>query len=316
MKQYISVDVGGTNIRAALFDENLNLISHNKILTLAHEGFEPVMGRIKDLIRSVYPAKREAVAGIGICVPGPVDPDTGFLFEAANLPGWRDIPVSQILKESFGVPVHTGNDANMAALAELHHGAAKGCRHVVFLTISTGIGGGIINDGKLLTGRKGMAGEVGHGHLIVDGEPQEWEHLAAGPGMIKRLRLRLEKGDASIIREWVKDDLDKIDGKMINDAAQQGDALAKDVIQQTARLIGIGVNNLVLTFSPEIVVIGGGVSNLGEDFFEQIRAVVKQYGVKAFVDGLRIVPAMLEDNAGLVGAAALAREGTASSSTA
>jgi glucokinase len=310
MKQYISVDLGGTNIRAALFDEQLNLITRSETHTLAHEGFEPVMGRIKAMIQAVFPAAREAVAGIGICVPGPVDPETGFLFDAANLPGWLNIPVSQILRDTFGIPVFTGNDANLAALAEYHHGAARGCRHVVFLTISTGIGGGIINDGKLLTGRKGMAGEVGHTHLVVDGEPQEWEHLAAGPGMIRRLCQRLEKGEASVIREWVQGDLNRIDGKMINDAAQQDDALAKDVIQQTTRLIGIGVNNLVLTFSPDIVVIGGGLTNLGDDFFEQIRAVVKQYGVSAFVEGLRVVPAVLQDNAGLIGAAALAREGT------
>ncbi len=309
MKQIISVDLGGTRIRAARFDRELNLLARQEIPTQAEQGFPAVLERIKNLIDTVMPLDRSEVTGIGICVPGQLNPVTGIIYSAGNLPECENIPIVSLLQASFHVSVYVGNDANMAALAEAAQGAARGYQNIIYLTISTGIGSGIITDGKLLLGQDGIGAEIGFMLMFTGNQPHTIQDRAAGPGIAREARGRIERGTTSQMSEWVQGDLTRIDSHMIGEAAKHGDVLARDVIQWAGCIIGLGVTNLVHLFNPQIIVIGGGVSNFGEFLFTPIRETIQQYSIPAYWENLKIAPAQLGDNAGLVGAAALVLEG-------
>jgi glucokinase len=305
-KVIIALDLGGTRIRVARLDERLNILMRQETLTLAEQGFEPVMGRLQDLIQQALPQDGAPVTGIGVAVPGPVNPATGLLFSAENLPGWDNVPVVNILQERFGLPVFLGNDANVAALAETVLGAARGCQNVIYLTISTGIGGGIVADGKLLLGHEGLAAEAGWMFLVIDnGQPVILQDRASGLAMGQQARERLARGEPSLMRTLVNGQLDRVDGKIVGLAAQHSDALALDIVHGAARLIGVGVASLVHLFSPEMIVIGGGVSALDELLFAPVRQTVKAIVMPPYWDHLRIEPAALGEDVGLIGAAAL-----------
>ncbi|MBC8100868.1 MAG: ROK family protein, partial [Armatimonadetes bacterium] len=182
----ISVDLGGTRIRAARLDHTLKILERQETPTLAHLGKDATLARIQALIRTVLPTDGSTVVGIGISAPGPLNPTTGVVVAPPNLDGWHNVPLGEVLHTAFHVPVYVGNDANLAVLAEYTHGAARGSglRHVIYITHSTGIGSGIICDGRLLLGRDGLAAEVGHIPLVLDGgRVSTLEQEAAGPDM-------------------------------------------------------------------------------------------------------------------------------------
>lgn len=303
----IAVDLGGTKIRAARLDNRLNIIERHQMLTLAHEGLAPTLDRIKHIIRQVLPTDGTPITGIGISAPGPLNPLTGVVVAPPNLEGWHNVPLSDILNEAFGVPVYVGNDANVAALAEALLGAARGFRHVIYVTVSTGIGSGIIVDGRLLLGEEGLAAEAGHIIMITEGERvSSLEKEAAGPALARQTRERIAAGEASIIQQWVKGDLSKIDAVMVGQAAQQGDALAVSVVQRGGRMVGLGIVSLLHLFNPEVVVVGGGVANMGDMLFEPLRSAVQMHCIdEAYWRHLKIVPATLGDNVSIIGAASL-----------
>lgn len=302
----IGVDLGGTQIRAAQLDHKLHILAREETLTLADQGFEPTLERIKNLIRTVWPQERTRVAGIGVSAPGPLNLATGVVVAPPNLHGWHNVPLRDILQEAFGVTVYVGNDANVAALAETARGAAHGFRHVIYITVSTGIGGGIITDGRLLLGKDGLAAEVGHMVMVVDGQVTTLEKEAAGPALARQARARLERGELSLIRELVKGDFSQISGKTVGRAAEAGDALALEVVRRGGRMVGLGIATLLHLFNPEIVVIGGGVSKLGELLFAPMREAYQQYTIDtAYWSDLRIERSVLGDDVSIVGAAAL-----------
>ena len=306
MTQYIiGVDLGGTRLRAARFDRDLNLLVRDEVLTLAAEGPPATIERMKALIRSVLPSEAE-VAGIGISAPGPSNPFTGIVVAPPNLPGWHNVPIVQILRETFNLPVYLGNDANVAALAEVVRGAGQGTSDAIFITVSTGIGGGIIINGRMLLGSTGLGAEVGHIVMIVDGQPSTLEKEAAGPALARRARSLIESGRSSQIVNMVDGDLSKITGATVGTAAQNGDALALEVVQRAGRILGMGMTSLLHIFNPEILIFGGGVSQLGELLFAPMRAAIETYAIdRSYWTELRIVPAGLGENVSLVGAAAL-----------
>ena len=166
--EIIAVDLGGTQIRTARYDLDLNLLQRENTLTQAKLGVQPTIARMKAYIRKVLLASAGDVAGIGISSPGPLNPFTGVIVAPPNLHGWLDVPLRDIMEAEFNLPVYIGNDANVAALAEASKGAAQGCRHVTYITVSTGIGAGIICDGKLLLGREGLAAEFGHIPIVLE----------------------------------------------------------------------------------------------------------------------------------------------------
>ena len=306
-KQIIAVDLGGTQIRTARYDLNLNLLQRENTLTLAASGVQPTIERMKAYIRRVMPAANDDVAGIGISSPGPLNPFSGVIVAPPNLPGWLDVPLREIISAEFNLPVYIGNDANVAALAEASKGAAQGCRHMTYITVSTGIGAGIICDGRLLLGREGLAAEFGHIPIIVDdGRVSSVELEASGPAIARQVQGALAAGARSQVSDLVNGDLNRIDAKAVGMAAAVGDQLALEAIAYSGRIIGLGIVSILHLFNPEVIVVGGGVTKTGDLLFAPMRHAVHQYVMdSAYTQNLSIKPSALGDDVALVGAAAL-----------
>lgn len=308
MSVVISVDMGGTRIRSARLDEHLNILERKATYTQAEQGLEASLNRIKHMIREVMPTDGEPVMGIGISAPGPLNPATGVVVAPPNLPGWHNVPLGDILYEEFGVPVYVGNDANVAALAEYLRGAAQGdYRHIIYLTHSTGVGSGIIADGRLLLGRGGLAAEAGHLPILLEGDRVSTvEEECAGPDMANQARNRLLAGEPSMIADLVDGDLSKITGSTVGQAAQNGDPMALSIVRRSGMVLGLCVVSLLHLFNPEIIVIGGGVSNLGDLIFDPLRETVKKYiRDEEYIRDVPILHAALGDDVSIIGAAAL-----------
>lgn len=313
---FIAVDIGGTQIRAALCDSEGAIHRRVADLTASHEGSDAVMARIERAIRRVWPADDQVLA-IGVVAPGPLDPWSGVIFEAPNIPCWENYPLRDIIRQRLGVPtVVVGNDANAAALAEQRFGAGQGKANLIYITVSTGIGGGVIVGGKLLLGAHGLAGEIGHIKIEPNGPPCGCgdrgclESLASGTAIARQARQRCRAGESvestGRILELAHGDLAAISAKIVNQAAQQGDPLAVDVFRRAGTYLGIGLVNLLHLFDPDIIVIGGSVSKAGDLLFEPARAVVRQRCMTdRYWRDTPIVPAALGDDVGLLGALAL-----------
>lgn len=302
----IGVDLGGTRVRAARLDQQLNILAREETLTRDEDGLEATLDRIKDLIRRVLPQDGAAVSGIGISAPGPLNPITGVVVAPPNLKGWHNVPLGSILREAFGVPVYVGNDANVAGLAETILGAARGYRHVIFITLSTGIGSGIIVDGRMLLGEIGLAAEAGHMTLVVGERVSTLEKECAGPALARKARARIEAGETSAMTELCGGSLDNLDGKVIGKAAAAGDGLALDIAREAGYLVGLGMVTLLHLFNPEILLFGGGVSQLGELLFTPMREAIRQHAIdRAYWENLKITPVALGENVSVIGAAAL-----------
>lgn len=302
----IGVDLGGTQMRVARFDAQLNIQERLAQPTKAREGRDRVISRLLDLIARVVPDDPAALEGIGVSVPGPINPHEGTVVKPPNLPGWHNVPIRQIIQERFGCPTYLGNDANVAALAEATQGAARGYRYVLYLTVSTGIGSGILDDGRLLVGAEGLGAEAGHMLMVVDGEVKDIEAVASGTAIARQAVERLRTGEVSLIRDLVNGDLDAVSARIVAQAAAQGDRLATSLIERAGFMAGLAVVSLLHVFNPQIVVVGGGVSNAGELLFAPLRRAVAEYVLDpAYCRGVPIVPASLGDNVALIGAAAL-----------
>jgi glucokinase len=315
---YIGVDLGGTSVRAAQFtDYSHHPERKTKQPTQAANGYAAVIDRLEQAIHEVAPDDLSQVAGIGIAVPGPLDPYKGIIISAPNLPGWENLPLRKMMEERLGRPVYLGNDANLAALGEWKFGAGLGHNDVLYLTISTGIGGGVISGGKMLVGAHGLAAELGHvliapdGPLCGCGQRGHLEALGSGTALGRSAQAKLLAGQAqhSKIREMVEGDLLKVTGVIVGEAAQTGDEFACAIIAEAGKFIGLGIANLLHTFNPSVVILGGGVSLLGNILFEPVRAAVRQFAMsEAYWRDCPIVPAQLGDDSGLIGAAVLVME--------
>lgn len=302
----IGLDLGGTRVRAARLSHDLKILQRHETLTEDERGLDATLDLIKAMIREVLPQDGTPIAGIGVSAPGPLNPNTGVIVAPPNLKGWHNIPLGDILRQEFGVPVYVGNDANVAGLAETVRGAALGFRHVIFITISTGIGSGMICDGKMLLGKDGLAAETGHVIILAGDQPSTLEKEAAGPALARKARARIEKGEKSLIYDVVMGDLDHISGATVGHAAQQGDALALDIVRYAGRIVGLGMVSLLHLFNPQILVFGGGVSALGDLLFDPMREAIRTYCIdSAYWSDLRIEPAALGENVSLIGAASL-----------
>lgn len=304
----IAVDLGGTRVRAARLSPDLNILTRQETLTEDERGLDATLDRIKEMVRGVWPKDDETrVQGIGISAPGPLNPLTGVVVAPPNLKGWHNVPLGDMLRAEFGVPVYVGNDANVAGLAESVLGAARGYRNVIFLTISTGIGSGMICDGKMLLGTVGLGAEAGHIIMVVNGEVSTLEKEAAGPALARKAVARIQNGEKSKIKDMVDADWALVTGATVGNAAMQGDALALDVVKTAGRMLGLGIVSLLHLFNPEIVVLGGGVSiNLRELLFDPMREAIREHCIdRSYWESLRIEPAALGENVSLIGSGAL-----------
>lgn len=313
----VGVDLGGTNIVAgAMPEDGSREIAMRSQPTLAELGADVVAARIIQIIEDVITvtmaetgAARSDFVGVGIGAPGPLDREKGLVIVAPNL-GWRNFPLRDLIADGVGLPATLDNDANCATLGEWWCGAAKGGRNVVGLTIGTGIGGGLILDGRLYHGASDVAGELGHttidstGRRCKCGNYGCLEAYASGPNIAERAREAIASDETSLLRDLVGGDLELITAQTVYDAANRGDEIAREVVRDTAKFLGIGVANLLNIFNPDVVVIAGGVTQAGDALFEPMRAEVRRRAFKPAVDACRIVAATLPGTAGVVGAVA------------
>lgn len=309
-EQVIAVDLGGTNIRAALCDYSGQILKRVKQPTVAHEGPDAVIGRIIESIRAVMPTE-SCVKAVAVASPGPLNPYTGVVMYAPNLPGWLNVPLRNILRQQLELPAEIGNDANLAALGEQRWGAARSMANMVYITLSTGIGAGVILNNQLVLGLNGLATEVGHIVMDMDadwthaGVPGSFEGLASGTAIGRLAQQKLLGGRTSRMLELAGGDISLVTAKEVSEAAQADDPLALEIVAYAARVIGLGFVNVFHLFDPSIIVVGGSVSLMGDMLFDPIRQTVQQYVMPPYRDR-PIVRAQLGDDSGLMGAAALA----------
>lgn len=312
-RSVLALDLGGTKIIAAAVLSTGEIISRKYSLTLADEGPRPVINRLSSAVAETMAQaklKTPGIAGIGIAAAGIIDTNEGIVTTSPNLPGWRDVPLRDIIAERLGLTTYLINDASAAALGEHRFGAGKGVDNLIYLTVSTGIGGGIIIDGELYLGADGCAGEIGH--MIIETHGPQCncgkfgclEALASGSAMTKESVRRLNQGEKSYIIELVDGRLEDITAETVSLAARKGDSLACDIVARAANYLGIGLANLVNIFNPELIVIGGGVSKMGNMLLAPTRKAVRELAFKLPARTARIVRARLGSNAGIIGAAA------------
>ena len=311
----LGIDLGGSKILTAVVDSQGKMLSRDHSVTPAQEGHEAV---INSILKSAYHALGQAniaisaLTAVGIGVAGISNPETGILFTSPNLPGWRNIPLRDIMQEKLGKRAFVINDANSAALGELYFGAARGARNFIYITISTGIGGGIVIDGKIYGGAIGTAGEVGHMTIDDDGPVCNcgnrgcWETLASGTALARGARQRIKEGIRTSILENADGELERVTAQIIHKAAERGDSLAKELIARTGYYIGIGLANLINIFNPELIVIGGGLSNIGDMLLDPAFEVAGERAYKEAFRAVRFAYAELGRNSGVIGAAAFA----------
>ena len=319
----VGIDLGGTNIAAgAMPVDGTREIAMRMVPTHAEGGAGSVVERIAALVEEVIAqtcaetgAIRSDFLGVGIGSPGPLDRARGVVIVTPNL-GWRDFPLRDEVSKLVNLPATLDNDANCATLGEWWIGAAKGGRNVVGLTIGTGIGGGLILDGKLYHGASDAAGEIGHttidstGRRCKCGNYGCLEAYTSGPAIAERAREVLEGDEDSLLPQMVDGDLTKITAQTVYEASKRGDRVALDVVRDTAHFLGVGISNLLNIFNPDTFVIAGGVTQAGDLLFDPLRAEVRRRAFKPAVDACRIVPGALPLSAGVVGAVATFRAQT------
>ncbi len=309
----VAIDLGGTKIMAAVVAPGGKIISHHYCSTLADRGPEKVINRLLSAVQRVISQSAAEVnefGGISIAAAGAMDIKKGIITASPNLPGWRNVPLRDILGNEFGITTYLINDASAAALGEYYLGVGRGMSNLVYLTVSTGVGGGIIIDGRLYIGANGSAGEIGHMTIAADGPQCSCgnygclEVLASGTAVAKEAVRRVELGEKSSLIEIANGKIKSITAETVSLAAKQGDYLAGEIVNDAAYYLGIGIANVINIFNPEMVIIGGGMSKMGDMLLKPARRVAKQRAFQLPARTARIVRARLGGNAGIVGAAA------------
>ena len=315
----VGVDIGGTKVAAGLVDRNGEIKTQIRTPMMARgegsEGLAAVVAAI-DLLLDHDVKARPLVRGIGICAPGPLDPATGVVINPPNVPCWRNFPLAAEIEKVYQVPVKVENDANAAALAEAYWGAGRGYRHIFYAGIGTGIGTGIVCDGRIYNGRTGAAAEGGHmsidyhGPLCGCGKPGCIEILAAGPAIARRARAKLasEKTSASTILALAKGNVEAVTSEMVGHAYAGGDQLAKQILQETVKLLSLWLSNIVDLLEPDVIIVGGGVAAMLSPFFGDISDRLAEYCIISRCREIPLLKAHYGADAGIAGGAALCSE--------
>jgi glucokinase len=318
----IAVDLGGTLLRVAVL-HGAKQLSRKSILT----GKEPTPDRLIPRIHSTIEQaldeadkKLEEIAGIGIGIAGPLDSHTGIVFASPNLPGWDHIPLRTIFGKRYTLPVFVENDANVAALGEHMFGAGRGCKDMIYLTVSTGIGGGVIANDQLLEGTSGTAGELGHMTIDWRGERCNCgnigclESIASGTAIARRAREAMKRGVDFFARDRANPksriinnpgQMSHVNAEVVAQAARAGLPEACAIIKDAAEALGVGLVNLIHIFNPRMIVLGGGVTQMGSLLMDPALQIVKTRTMKTPYEAVRIMKADLGADSGLIGAGAL-----------
>lgn len=314
----VGLDLGGTNIKTAIVDREGKILGKDSRPTLVEEGLEKVLGRMEEGVNAALAdasQQRGDVVAAGIGIPGPLNWRTGMVFSPPNLPGWKNVPIAKLMRERLGVPAYIDNDANVACYGEFWSGAGRGVESMVMLTLGTGVGGGIVVFGKLLRGIDGTAAELGHlcvsrgGRKCNCGAKGCLETYASVTGLVRTAVEGIEKGKKkTILKDMCKGKLKKLTGKMISDAAREGDEFSKWVFVETGRWLGVGIGSMINMLNPEKVVLGGGMIAAGDVLFNSVRETAMSQCFDVPGKRVEIVPAGLGGDAGVIGAAGSALE--------
>ncbi len=316
MPYVVGVDLGGTKFAVgALSTDGAQTCAFASQATLPHQGADDVVARIAAQVEATIGAtmkqtgaSRDEFLGVGVGAPGPLRRADGIVVVAPNL-GWHDYPLRDRIAERVGLPVTLDNDATCATVGEWWIGAARGARNVVGITIGTGIGGGLIIDGRLHHGSNDVAGEIGHTTIETGGRRCKCgnygclEAYASGPAIAERAREALDSDTPSLLRT-LSPDRAALTAQHVYDAARAGDEIAREVVRDTARYLGAGVANLLNIVNPDVVVLAGGVTEAGEQLLAPLRAEVRKRAFRPAVEAARIVPGSLGNRAGVAGAVA------------
>ena len=309
------VDLGGTKIYTLVATADGEVLGEDRRPTQAQEGPDAVIGRVVDSVRRAMGqagAGKDDVVGVGLSTPGPCDPERGVVSEAPNLAGWRNIPLAQIAGEALEMPALIEHDAAAACYGEYRFGAGQGFRHIIYVTLGTGVGGGFIIDGRIYHGATGAAGEVGH--LILDengpactcGNRGCVEAFASGPAIAREATEAVHAGRSPLLAELAGGD--QMTAELVHQAAQQGDEAAREVIERAGHYLGLGLVGVLNSFNPQCLILGGGLLGLGDLYLEPALRAVRQGAFKQILTDVTITRAKLGNRAGSLGAAALIME--------
>lgn len=316
-KFIVGVDLGGTNIKISIFDVNFNKLMELRKATEANRGPSYVLTKIGDMVNNMLMnlnIKEDSVYCMGMGIPGLLDPKEGKSYFSPNFPGWENIEVVKEMNKRFSFPIFIDNDVRVNLYGEWKFGAGVGVNNLVLITLGTGVGSGIVMDGRVLYGATASAGEIGHMNMYREGRPCKcgssgcYSRYVSAVGIINTFKEKLQQGKNSIIEQWIGNELDGLSPKMISDAYDLGDSLAYEVINETAEILGFGLANVVNIFNPEMIILGGGVSLAGDKLLEPARHIMKKHALKVSSNACTLVQAKLGDSAGMIGAAVYASD--------
>jgi glucokinase len=297
---YVVVDLGGTQTRTAVFDVGGQMLMRRSIAT-PRTGPSEVVAAVLDEIRSAMAQQAAPVIAIGVSALGPVDPSAGLIRSAPTLPGFDNVPIGPRLRDALTLPVHVHNDANAAAIAEWQLGAGRGTRDFCYVTVSTGVGCGIISNRELVTGRAGNAGELGRIRIAAaNGTTVQLEEISSGTAIAERARTLIDSGAATCL---ASNDPTDITAGTVAAAASAGDRIARDIYTTAATTLGVQLANLTRLVEPEIIALGGGVTLAGDVFWRPLQAALDESLDHDAIPAPRLVAAKLRGDAGLHGAA-------------
>lgn len=313
-KYRVGVDIGGTNVKIALVNKKGEISFPKTVPTRAEMGYEYTISNItqciKDLLAEANLTTKD-IDGIGFGFPGQIDCEKGVVRNLPNIPGWVDVPLAEIMQKEFNVPVKVDNDVRCMALAELNYGAGAGCKNLICITIGTGIGSGLVINGKLVRGASNAAGEIGHikmemhdGLICGCGDTGCFEAYASGPAIVAMAKDYIAGGKGTKYRE-LAGSTEAITPAIVCQAAQQGDVVAKRIFAIMGEYLGIGLASVVNLLNPEKIVIGGGVADAGDILFDPLRKTLSERAMPIQANAVEVVQAKLGNTAGLIGASLL-----------
>ena len=312
-KNRIGIDVGGTNVKIALVDTKGKIVYSNSVPTRAEMGYEYTVNNIKqaiyDLLKETKLTTKD-IEGIGFGFPGQVDYKAGIVRNAPNIPGWVEVPIAKLIEDEFKIPTRVDNDVRCAALGELKYGAGKGCENLICITVGTGIGSGLILNGKLVRGASNAAGEIGHiklqmndGPICGCGDTGCLEAFASGPSIVAMAEEYIKGGKSTKFREMASGG--QITPYIVCEAAKAGDPVAQRIFTITGEYIGIGLASVVNLLNPERIIIGGGVADAGDLLLAPLTETLKKRAMKIAGSAVEVVPAQLGNTAGVIGSSLL-----------
>ncbi|MBU3191838.1 ROK family protein [Clostridium bowmanii] len=316
-KFIIGIDLGGTNIKAAIFNLDLQLMVEIRSPTQAHKGPVHVINNIKQVIEDMLERLNitgESIYCMGLGIPGLLDPKQGISFFSPNFPGWENIHVVNELNKQFAFPIFIDNDVRVNLYGEWRFGAGLNIKNLILITLGTGLGSGIVVDGKVLYGATSSAGEIGHMNMYREGRPCKCGssgclgRYVSANGMVNTFIKKLNDGRKSIVEEWINHDNNNIQASMISEAYDLKDDLSIEVMHETGQILGFGLANVINLFNPEIIIVGGGMSYAADRLLNTVRETIRNHSLKISSQVCKVVQAKLGDCGGMIGAAVYAKD--------